>query len=70
MVRESTLDETWNAIRVGMFALIRPVNTSTDGLCVARIKWIPAARAFCASRAISSSTPVRVILNQPGGMDP
>ncbi|MCY1453729.1 hypothetical protein D9M71_707410 [compost metagenome] len=39
-----------------MLALIRPVITSTDGRWVARIKWIPAARAFCAIRAISSST--------------
>ena len=29
--------------------------TSTDGRCVARIRWMPAARAFCARRAISSS---------------
>ena len=56
MVRESTLAETWNAMRVGMLALIRPVITSTDGRCVARIRWMPEARAFCARRAISSST--------------
>ena len=56
MVRESTFDDTWNAIRVGMFALIRPVMTSTDGRWVATRRWIPAARAFCARRAISSST--------------
>ncbi len=55
MVRESIFDDTWNATRVGIFALIRPVMTSTDGRCVARIRWMPAARAFCASRAISSS---------------
>ncbi len=55
IVRESIFDDTWNAIRVGMLALIRPVITSTDGRCVARIRWMPAARAFCASRAISSS---------------
>ena len=36
-------------MRVGMLALIRPVITSTDGRCVARIRWMPAARAFCAS---------------------
>jgi hypothetical protein len=30
--------------------------TSTDGRCVARIRWIPEARAFCARRAISCST--------------
>jgi hypothetical protein len=49
MVRESILDDTWKAIRVGMLALIRPVITSTDGRCVARIRWMPAARAFCAT---------------------
>jgi hypothetical protein len=31
MVRESILDETWKAMRVGMLALIRPVMTSTTG---------------------------------------
>ncbi len=56
MVRESTLEETWNAMRVGTLALMRPVITSTDGRCVARIKWMPEARDFCARRAISSST--------------
>ena len=50
------LAETWNAMRVGMLALIRPVITSTEGRCVARMRWMPEARAFCASRAISSST--------------
>ena len=56
MVRESTLEETWNATRVGMLALMSPVITSTEGRCVASTRWTPAARAFCASRAISSST--------------
>ena len=41
IVRESTFADTWNAMRVGMFALIRPVMTSTDGRCVARIRWMP-----------------------------
>ena len=36
--------------------MIKPVITSTEGRWVARIKCIPAARAFCAIRAISSST--------------
>ena len=35
-----------NAILDGTFALIRPVITSTDGLCVATIRCIPAALAF------------------------
>ena len=30
--------------------------TSTDGRCVARIRWMPAARAFCAMRATLVST--------------
>jgi hypothetical protein len=56
MVRLSILLDTWNDRRVGMLALIRPVMTSTLGRCVASIRWMPAARAFCARRAISSST--------------
>ena len=56
IVRESILDDTLNETRAGRFALIRPVMTSTDGRCVARIRWIPTARAICASRAIDSST--------------
>jgi hypothetical protein len=37
IVRLSIFDVTWNEIRVGKFALIVPVITSTDGRCVARI---------------------------------
>src|SRR5438034_1893356 len=48
-VRESTLDATWKAIRVGKFALMSPVTTSTDGRWVAMIRWMPTARAICAS---------------------
>jgi len=36
--RESILLATWNAMRDGILALIRPVMTSTEGRCVARIK--------------------------------
>ena len=43
------------ATRHGRFALIVPVMTSTEGRCVARIRWMPMARAFCASRATDSS---------------
>ena len=52
-------------MRLGMLALISPVITSTEGRCVARMRWMPAARAFCASRAISSSTflPVSIIMS-------
>ena len=56
IVRESTCEETPKAIRDGIFALMTPVMTSTDGRCVAIIKWMPAARAICASRVIASST--------------
>ena len=56
MVRESTRAVTWNEMRAGKFALMRPVMTSTDGRCVATIRWMPAARAFCARRVIGSST--------------
>ena len=56
IVRLSMRCVTLNAIRVGKFALIMPVITSTLGRCVARITCIPAARAFCASRAIEAST--------------
>ena len=65
MVLESTFDDTWKAMRLGMFALISPVITSTEGRWVARMRWMPAARAFCARRAISSSTflPVSIIMS-------
>ena len=56
IVRESIFDDTRNEMRAGRFALIRPVMTSTDGRCVARIRWMPTARAICARRAIDSST--------------
>ena len=45
-----------NAIRVGKFALIRPVTTSTEGRCVATTRWMPVARASCASLHSSFST--------------
>ncbi len=46
MVRLSNLLITWKLMRVGKFALMVPVITSTDGRCVAMITWIPAARAI------------------------
>ena len=49
-------ENTENAIREGILALISPVMTSTDGLCVAITRCIPAARASWASRQIASST--------------
>ncbi len=56
ITRESVWLDTANAIRLGTFALIIPVMTSTDGRWVARTRWIPTARDFCASRMIASST--------------
>ena len=56
MVRESTCEDTANAIRLGMFALMMPVITSTLGRCVAITRCIPAARAICARRQMESST--------------
>ena len=50
MVRLSTWLMTDRPMREGMFALIRPVMTSTDGRCVAMTRCMPAARAFCAMR--------------------
>lgn len=44
IVLESTPDDTENAILDGIFALISPVITFTDGRCVATTRWIPAAR--------------------------
>jgi hypothetical protein len=46
IVRESILEATRKEIRVGRLALMRPVMTSTDGRCVARMRWIPTARAI------------------------
>ncbi len=45
IVRLSILDVTWKEMRVGKFALIVPVMTSTEGRWVAMIRWMPAARA-------------------------
>ena len=56
IVLESTWLVTANAMRLGILALISPVMTSTEGLCVAMIRWMPAALASCASRQIAVST--------------
>src|SRR6185312_1739102 len=50
MVRESVIEGTANAIRVGKLALIRPVTTSSDGRCVATTRWMRVARASCGNR--------------------
>ena len=56
ITRESVRLDTAKAIRAGMFALMTPVMTLTDGRWVATIRWIPTARAFWAMRVIDSST--------------
>ena len=63
MVRESILEVTWKEIRVGKFALMVPVMTSTEGRWVAMMRWMPAARAICARRwmAPSMSLPATII---------
>ncbi len=55
MVRLSILVVTWKETRVGKFALMVPVMTSTDGRWVAMMMWMPAARAICARRWIAAS---------------
>ena len=56
ITRLSIFDATWKAMREGMFALITPVMTSARGVCVATMRWMPAARAICVMRAIALST--------------
>ena len=43
-------------MRVGMLLLMTPLITSVEGRWVARTRWMPAARAFSASRAMDCST--------------
>ena len=62
ITRESVWLETAKAIRLGTFALIMPVITSTDGRWVASTRWIPTARDFCARRMIASSTACGLII--------
>ena len=56
ITRESARLLTENAIRLGTLALITPVITSTDGRCVAIMRWMPTARAICAMRQMLAST--------------
>ena len=56
ITRESVCEETAKAIRAGMLTLIVPVMMSVEGRWVARTRWIPVARDFCASLMIESST--------------
>ncbi len=55
MVRLSIFEVTWKLMRVGKFALMVPVMTSTEGRCVAMTMWMPAARAICARRWTTAS---------------
>ena len=55
IVRLSILEVTWKLIRVGKLALIVPVMTSTDGRCVAMMRWMPEARAIWARRWMQAS---------------
>ncbi len=56
MVRESWRLAVAKQMRHGKLALMVPVSTSTDGRWVATMRWMPTARAICASRAIEVST--------------
>jgi hypothetical protein len=55
MVRLSILEVTWKEMRVGKFALIVPVMTSTEGRWVAMMRWMPEARAIWARRWMQAS---------------
>ena len=61
-MRLSILLATRNAILLGMFDLIRPVTTVACGRCVARIRWMPTARAFCARRTMKLSTSLPLVI--------
>ena len=54
MVRLSILEATLKLMRAGKFALMVPVTMSTDGRCVAMMRWMPAARAICARRCTAA----------------
>ena len=55
-------ERTWKQMRPGMLDLMRPVTTCASGRCVARIRWIPTARAFWAMRTMCPSTSLLVII--------
>ena len=62
IVRESIICITRKAMRAGKLALMPPVMTFTSGRCVAMIRWMPMARAFCARRMTGPSTSRAVII--------
>ena len=61
-IRLSSPLATLNVIRHGMLPLISPVTTFACGRCVARMRWMPTARAFWAIRTIEPSTSLLVII--------
>ena len=56
MIRDSRLEATAKAMRLGMLAFMRPVITSAEGRWVAMMRWMPAARPIWATRQMDSST--------------
>jgi len=62
IVRESIICITRKAMRAGKLALMPPVMTFTSGRCVAMMRWMPTARAFCASRITGPSTSLAVMM--------
>ena len=62
--------DTANAICVGMLLLMMPVMTSDDGLCVARIRWMPQNLATAVMRLmeVSSSLPTASIRSANSSM--
>ena len=56
MVVESWREARRKLMRAGKLFLIIPVTTSVEGRCVATMRWMPVARAFCARRASEIST--------------
>ena len=70
MTRESRPEETLSAARVSMLDLMRPVTTLADGLWVAMMRWMPAARASCAMRTMEASTsfPATIMRSESSSM--
>ena len=56
MVLESIEVAVLKAMRPGMFALMVPVMIFASGRWVARMRWMPAARALAVRRAMSGVT--------------
>ena len=56
MMRDSRLEATAKAMRLGILAFIRPVITSAEGRWVAMMRCMPEARPIWATRQMDSST--------------